>query len=111
MSFDFTSSTWIKFGIFVFLLTWAVFGTRRRIAGKLSWKDTSLVVLATALLIGLSGILASIILIVILQCWVNEETLETIVFIVSLSVMYIFLKYLQRYLEPRLLKNKLSNDD
>lgn len=111
MSFDLTGSTLVKSGIFVFLLAWAVLGARRRYAGKLSWRDSALMVVAIVLLIGLSGIVASIILIVILQRWVNGEILETIVFVVSLSAMYVVFKYLQRHLEPRLLKNKLSNDD
>lgn len=111
MPLNSTSYTLIKGGIFVFLLTWAVLRTRKRYAGKLSWKDSALLVLSTMLLAALTGTITSIVLIVFLKRWVNEETLENIVLIISLGVMYVVFKYLEKRLESRLLKNSLSDDD
>lgn len=111
MSFDLTGFTLIKLSIFVLLLAWVVLKTKKHYAEKLLWKESAFIVLSSMLLTVLSGTIISIILIFILQRWVNGEPLETIVLIVSLSAMYVVFKPLQSRFEARFLKDNLNNDN
>lgn len=111
MPFNLTSSILIKIGIFVFFLAWAVLITKARYASKLSWKKSVLVVVFTVLITCLVGGVVSILSIVFLQRWIDGEILETIVLIVSLIMMYVTFRYLQKHLEPRFTKSNLSNDN
>ena len=110
MLIDLTDSTLIRVGIFILLLIWTVFETRRQYVSKLSWKNFTFIILVTVLLTILAMAVTSIVLIMILQHWVSKETLETIVFVMILIVMYVVFKYLLKQLDVKLLKDNLSDD-
>jgi uncharacterized membrane protein YfcA len=111
MSLNLMNSILIKAGIFSLFLVWAVHVTRVRYGDKLTWKKSVLIVIVSVLITSLVGGVVSMLLIAFLQHWISEETLETIVLIVTIIVMYVTFRYLQKYSESRFLRSNPSNDD